>query len=114
MVLSGRAKIDVLKNAKCPPLLFRKGLDAAQAILVDDHNFARLDVADEFRLDQIKGARLARQHPGIPDLAEGQRPKSMRVAQADQLIFRHDDERVSAFDAPHRTHDVALRLGEQM
>ena len=68
------------------------------AILVDDDDFAGLDVADKFGVDQIERAGFAGEHPGITDFANAKRPETVRIAHADQFLLRHDDERISAFD----------------
>ena len=80
----------------------RKGLDAAQAVLVDDDDLARLDVADELGVDQIQRAGFAGEHPGVVHLADAQRAEPMRIAHADQFVLGHDDQRIGAFDPAQR------------
>ncbi len=95
----GPGEIDVFEDAERAALVLGKGLHAGQAVLVDDHDLARLDVADELGVDQVQGAGFAGQHPGVVELAEAQRAEPVRVAHADQLLLGHDDQRVGALDA---------------
>jgi len=76
----GPREIDVFKNAKRAALMLGERLNALQAVLVDDHDLARLDVADKLGVDQIERARFTRKHPGIADLPDAERAKSMRIA----------------------------------
>ncbi len=88
--------------------MFGKRLDAFQALLVDDDDFARLDVADEFGVDQVQRARFAGQHPGVVQAADAQRPKAVRIAHADEFLFGHDDQRIGAFNAPDALEQIVL------
>ncbi len=106
-----------MQNAR--PLVLGHVLDAAQSLLVDDDDLARLHVAHELGVDQIQRAGLARKHPAIVQLADAKRTEPMRIAHADQLGLRHDDERKGAFDPAHRLDEIVrvsvqARLRHQM
>jgi hypothetical protein len=88
----GPGEIDIFENAERAARLLGKCLNAFQAVLVDDNDFARLDVADEPGVNQVERAGLAGEHPAVAHPANGQRSKSMGVAHADKFLFRHDDE----------------------
>jgi hypothetical protein len=45
--------------------------------LIDDDDFARLDVAHKLRVNQIQRAGFAGDHPGAVNLAEAQRAEAM-------------------------------------
>src|SRR6185436_11640641 len=105
-------KVDIFKNAERAPFMFRKRADAAHAILVDDHDLAWLDIAEKFGMNQIEGAGLARQHPGVAHLADRERAKPVRIADTDQLLLGHDDERISAFDPMHRLNQIVFTSAE--
>src|SRR5258708_34380208 len=95
----GTREIDVLENAERAPFVQRKGLQTLEAVLVDDHDFPRLHVADEFGVNQLERARLAGEHPGLAHPPEAERPQSMRVAHADQFLFGLDVPRVGPLEA---------------
>ncbi len=111
-VAVGSGKIDVLKNAERVRLL-RVGprIDGVHAVFVDQHDFAGRDVADKLGVDQIQRARLAGQHIGHPvhavlgharlEFAEHERPEAEWIAQADQLVLAHDQQRVRALNPSH-------------
>ena len=50
-----------------------------QSILSDGHNFARLNLAQLLGPDEIEGAGLRGEHPGILQFADGQGPPAVRV-----------------------------------
>jgi len=92
-------EVDVLENAEGAPRVIGKRLDAPQALTVNHQNLARSDVTHKRGLDQIERAGLARQHPGVPQPPERQRPESMRITNPDQLLLRLQDQRVGALDS---------------
>ena len=61
----GTSEVDVFENAECVRLT-RAGprIDGANAVFVDDHDFAGFDIADVLGLNQIEGARFAGEHVG--------------------------------------------------
>ena len=75
-------------------------LDAVHALVVDDDDLARLDVAHEVGADDVERAGLAGQHPAAgaldADAAEDQRPHAQRVAHAHQRLVRQRDQRIGA------------------
>src|SRR5439155_25612049 len=83
-------EIDIFENAKSPALMLRKCLDASQPIFVDDDDFARLDIADELRMNQIKRAGFAGEHPRVTHLAAARGAEPICVAQSYQLLLRLD------------------------
>ena len=125
-VAVGPREIDELEDAKRVRLLgaFPR-VDGADAVLVDDDDFARLDVADELGLDQVQRAGLAGEDMGGVDafpevlgqhhavgilrgdwfgpgqFTEDERAESERIAHADEFVLAHDDQRVGALDALH-------------
>ena len=89
----GPREIDVFKNAERALLVRGKRLDAGQPFFVDDDDFARLHVADEFGVNQIERGGLAGKHiRTVGRAADGQRTETVRIAHADQFLFRHDDQ----------------------
>ena len=96
-----------------------KGLHALESVLVNDDDLAGLDVADELGVDEIEGAGFAGQHPGITDLPDCERPEAMRIADANQLVLRHDDERIGPLNATHGGQQGtftprSIRLGHEV
>ena len=64
-VAVGPREIHELENAECVRLLrVGPGIDGAEAVLVDDDDFAGRDVADVFGVDQVERAGFAGKHPG--------------------------------------------------
>ena len=94
--------------------MLRKGLDAFEAVFVDDDNFTRLNVAHQFGVDQIQRAGFTGQHPGAIDFPNAQGTKPMGIAHADQFLLGHDDQRISAFNLAHGLNEVVLRLSQQV
>ena len=64
----GPREIDVFEHAK-GRLLFLEGPFRAKAVLADDEDFARLDFADEFRVNEIEGASLGGEDVGAVEFA---------------------------------------------
>src|SRR5690606_2157551 len=88
-----------------------EGLDRGQAVIVDDHDLAVLDIAYEGGADQVQRAGFGRQHPGLADLAQHQRADAQRVARADQLQPRLSDQGVTALDAAEGVDEAVDDLG---
>jgi hypothetical protein len=90
-----------------------------QAVLVDHHHFAGLDLADVLRAENVQGAALRREDPGAFELAEAQRPEPVWVADADQRVGRETYERVRAAHPreglPQPSHEILrTRAREQV
>jgi hypothetical protein len=110
-------KIDKLEDAERPPGMFRKGLDTLKAVFADDDDLARLDFPDELGVDLIEGAPFTREDPGVAQPAERERPKAVRIADADEFLFGHEHERIGAFDAADGLDErvfLAARVGWAM
>ena len=101
----GPGEVDVLEHAE-PGGLVAERADRAHAVVVDDDDLARLDVAHELGADDVERAGLARQHPGrlaiglpvlvLIDPPQDQRPHAERVAHADQRLLAQHHQRVRA------------------
>ena len=88
-------EIHVLEDA----LRLRRGCERPyrlQALLADDDDLTRFDVAKVGRANQVHGARLGADHPRVAKPADRQRPEPMRIARADQPILRHHHEGIGA------------------
>ena len=55
--------------------LRRKRLDRPEPAVADDEELAGLDVAHVLRADQVEGARLGADDPGVAEAAERERPE---------------------------------------
>ena len=116
----GPREIDVLEDAEAELVLRHEGLDRAQAVFVDDDDFARLDVADELRAgDDVEGAAFAREQPRAVDLADAERTEAERVAHADDFALAHQDEGKGALHLAERLDEDAVaeavgRLGHEV
>ncbi len=74
----------------------------AQAGVVDGHHLAGEHVADELGPDDVEGAGLGRQDPGVSDPSQHQRAHAQGVAHADQPVGGQRQEGERAFDAAQR------------
>ena len=111
-------EIDVLEDARprrqLAERLFRMG-----AVLVEDENFAVLDVAHVLGADDVERAGLGGEDRAAVELAEHQRPDAERVAGADQFLVGQPDEGVGAFEHLQAFDEavdeaVAVRARHQM
>ena len=111
----GPRKIDILEHAECAAGVVERTL-AADALFPYDDDLAGIDVADEFRADEVEGARLAREHvAAVLQSSERQRAEAVRIAHADDFRLGHHHERERALDAAERGEDVAIgRLREEV
>ena len=98
-------EIDVFEDAG-PHALRRKRLQARHAVGVDDDHFAVLDVAHEFRADDVERARLRGQDRTAVEFAEHQRADAERIARADQFLVGERDQRIGALDAAQRLDEA--------
>ena len=87
---------------------------ALGAVLVENDDFAVVNVADEFRADDVERAGFRRENRAAVEFAEHQRADAERIARADQLLVGHRHQRVGAFDGAQgldETVDEAVALG---
>ena len=85
--------------------------EGADAGAVDDHDFARVDVADEAGADDVERDGFRREDRRFAELAHDQRPNAERIAAGDQAFFGQDQQRVSAFDLLQRVDQPVHRGG---
>ncbi|OQB89788.1 MAG: hypothetical protein BWX84_02254 [Verrucomicrobia bacterium ADurb.Bin118] len=112
-------EIDVFKHAQRPGLWFWRNRHAVNALVIDDHDFARLDVAHELGVDEIEGTGLAGEHPGILHAAQGEWAKTVRIPHPNEFPLGQNDERERALNPPHRLAEgvrrtVVIRLRQQV
>src|SRR5262249_51787944 len=98
-------KINVFEHAKSRPLI-REWPFRAQSVFVDDQYLARLDFADELRMDEIKSARLKSQDVSVMEFAQGKGTPAKRIAPPDQFAFTHDDKRERSLDSSQRRKNI--------
>jgi hypothetical protein len=68
-------------------------------------------------VDEIESAGLGGEDVGAVQLAENERPKAERIADADDFALAHDDEAERALEAPQHTQGAAAvlrRLSQEM
>ena len=75
---------------------------AAQAVLVDDEDLARLDLTHEAGADDVEGTALAGDDRAAVQVAEGERTHAVRVAKRVEGVRREHGHRERAADPPHR------------
>ena len=71
------------------------------------------------RADQVEGARLGADDPGVAEAAERERPEAVRIARGDQPVLGQHGERVGAADLRDRLADrlfdrCGLRAGVEV
>lgn len=102
-------KVDVLKDAKSSGFLLGERVEGSKPVFVDDHNFARADVANEFGFDEVERAGFAGEDPAAGGhSAQAERAEPVRISDADQFSFGHDDEGEGAFDAADSFDEDAI------
>ncbi len=72
------------------------------AIQPDHQHLARLDVPHPGRVDQIERARLGADDVRVAEASKRQRPKAMRVADRDELVFGQKHQGEGALRLRHR------------
>ena len=92
----GAGEVDVLEDAALGRRLGE--LVGAQAVLVDDDQLARLDLADDAGADRGQGGVLAGDDPAARQPAEDQRADALRVAGGVDGVLVHPDEREGALE----------------
>ena len=103
-------EIDVLEDAR-PRRHRRKRLVRVHALFVEHHDLAVLDVAHEFRADDVERAGLRREDRVAVESAEHQRADAERIAGADQLLVGERDERVGAFERAQAVDEAVDERG---
>ena len=111
---------EILEQAKLPKGVVNivHGLgaavgDALDASSIDHEDLAWLDVADVLCAHDVERARLGGHHPARMlsaicwgDLAKCERPEAIGIADGDQRVVRHDDEREGALALVEGIHDA--------
>ena len=93
-------------------VLRHERLDRTQAVLVDDNNLARLDIANEFRAgNDVEGATFTGKEPGIAHLPDAKRAKTEGIAHADDLALAQQHEGKSALHLAQRLDEAAVTEG---
>src|SRR4029453_17597571 len=75
-------EIDVFEDAE-PRRVFGNETVALDALARDHYHLAILDLAHEFRADDVERAGLRGKHPRFAELAQHERPDAVRIARAD-------------------------------
>ena len=90
-------------------------LDAAQTLVVGNHDLTGLDIAHKSGTHRIQRAALAGKGPAgaIGQLADAERAEAVRVARGDKLGVGHDDQTVSTLNFIHRAADSHLDIRGQ-
>ena len=88
-----------------------------RAVLVKNDDFARIDVADIFRADDVERAGLRRQDRTAIEFAKHQGANAERITRPYQFLVGERHQRVGAFDRAQRLDEavdeaIALRLGD--
>ena len=98
-------EIDVFEDAG-PRRYGREGLEALDAFVGDDDDFAVLDVAHEARADDVERDRLRRQNVFAVEFAEHERADAKRIARADQFLVGQRHQRIGAFELADRLDEA--------
>ena len=114
----GPGEVDELEDAQVrPDPLGREQLLGVDPVLVDHHQLARLELADEGGPDHVEGRRLGGQHPALgavdrPQAAEAQGPQALGVAHPVEVGGVEQDEAEGALDVgehrPQRRTQVVV------
>ena len=86
----GPGEVDVFEDAT-----LGRGLGearAADAVGVDGEQFARLDLTDVGRADDVEGCGLGRHHPSAVETTEAQWPDTVRIARRVQRVLVHEGQ----------------------
>jgi len=77
-----------------------------RTLFVEHDDFARFDVTDEFRADDIERAGLRGQDRATVEFAQDQRTDAKRIAGADQLLVGQRHQRIGAFEGAQRLDEA--------
>ena len=91
----GPGEIDIFEDAEAVRLRL-EGEMAFDAVLGDHHHLARLDVAHEFRADDVQRAGFRGQDRRAVQHAQHQRAHAEGIAHADQLLGGQRHQRIGA------------------
>ena len=111
-------EVDIFEDARTRRHRLER-LVRMSAFVVEDQDFAVLDVAHMLRADDVERAGLRRQDRATVQLAEHQRPDAERIAGADQLFVGQSDKGVGAFEGAQPFDEaidkaVAVRPGHEV
>ena len=111
-------EVDILENAETVRCGHERA-EAAHAVLIDDDHFTGGDVAHVIGANDVEGAGFGGEDVGVAQFAQHQRAHAVRIADADELRRREDDEGEGAFHLLHRVdqavfHGGALRQRHEM
>ena len=111
----GAGKVDVLKHTQGVGGGAAVILDAAQTLVVGNHDLTGLDIAHKLGTHCIQRAALTGEGPAgaIGQLADAERAEAVRIARGDKLGVGHDDQTVSTLNVIHRAADSHLDIGGQ-
>ena len=65
---------------------------AVRPVLIDNDQFACIDVADIIRTDDVEGAAFRSEDVGVAQLTQYQRTNAKRVADTDQRVLCQRDD----------------------
>ena len=94
----GAGEVDLFEDAEARRARL-EGEEALHALGGRDHHLAGLDLAHEVGADDVEGAGLGGEDPGVAEAAEHQRADAEGVADADELGAGHGDDGEGALDA---------------
>ena len=98
-------EIDVFHRAH--PMLLDAGIPVGpDPLVVQADDFARIDVTDELRAHDLKGAGFAGDHPAVPEPAETQGLDAVLVAAGVDAVLGHQEEGEAAFHHVERLHQA--------
>src|SRR5205807_7952080 len=96
-------EVDELEDAQ--RRLRRRIPAGPQAALVDDHELARLDLADERGADDVEGAGLRRQGVAVWEAAKGEGPEPAGIPGAEEGLLVHQHEREGPLELGESAED---------
>ncbi len=107
----GAREIDILKDTETR-FAAAMGVQAMQAVLIGDHDLARLNVPHKLRADAVERAGFGRKHHAAARcLADAERAEPVGVAHRNQLFRGHNDQRIGTLNRVHRLCNRVLNAG---
>ena len=103
----GTGEIDIFENAK-PPRPIAEGEQRGDALGVDHHHLASLDVAHELGANDVQGAGFRGQNMGVTQAAQHQRPHAARVAHTDHRPLGQADQGIGPLDLMQGVDDAVV------
>ena len=105
----GPGEVDVLEDTETEAILGNERLERAEAILINDHDLAGGDIADELGAgDDIEGAAFAGEEPGIAHFADAKGTETEGIAHADDFPFAQKHERKGSFNLTESLNQAAI------